>query len=197
MRVCARVCCLRQRSSSELQADTQNGDFPVWFPIFMNEGGGRELFVTSSGPDHQGGEQRGEWISVSLSLAVCVSVSLSHNIKARFKGKKLAIHGVEGVSGSSSSSRCEPGYRRAHAQPRLAARVLSSFYIYFLFSPPFFFSVKSETAQSAGAFFLLLFFLCKKSEAHYPACVSRGRRRRKKKTAIPMPSSTLSERDNP
>lgn len=23
-----------------MQADTQNGDFPVWFPIFMNEGGG-------------------------------------------------------------------------------------------------------------------------------------------------------------
>lgn len=48
--ICLFVCLFFQdqnesgfppRASRRNTTDAQNGDFPVWFPIFMNEGGGR------------------------------------------------------------------------------------------------------------------------------------------------------------
>ena len=59
-------------SRLQIQTDTQNGDFPVWFPIFMNEGGGRELLSFSS-VYHQGVEQHAERKSLnSLTFQSCV-----------------------------------------------------------------------------------------------------------------------------
>lgn len=73
-----------------MQTDTQNGDFPVWFPIFMNEGGGRELLLFSS-LSHQGVEQHAERVASNLShcSGLCVCVCLPHNIKATFRAKNL------------------------------------------------------------------------------------------------------------
>ena len=69
------ACCISVLL--KMQTDTQNGDFPVWFPIFMNEGGGRELLLFST-LSHQGVEQHAERVASNLShcsgLCVCVCV---------------------------------------------------------------------------------------------------------------------------